>query len=334
MKKIILTILILLFAALAVLGCKNEQDPSAGGAVQAPVTPKMIADEMSAYAVEVECGNEAGSGFIIAADEQSVTIATCYHVVDGASGKIVRFYGETDFVSSSAVTFYAYDAFFDVAFLSVAVDNSTGKYKAINKFDAPIVMGEKSFVLGNNDGRGLAFTDGVVSVAEEVTSFEKGLRLTTRLTNRISGGASGALVCGEATQPIAMAQGTNAEKGESYALPISIVKALYDRSLTVDATREIARYAIDYSKVVKTENNIKTGYSTVSVAAEGKEFTFASKEGSLYLEAAVEEASLSAGVKLDATNGKQVSTLTDFTAAVISSVSGIEFTSGSVKYGV
>jgi hypothetical protein len=333
MKKIILTILIFIFAAMSMLGCKNEQNPSAGGAVQTPITPKMIADEMSAYAVEVECGNEAGSGFIIATDEQSVTIATCYHVVDGASGKIVRFYGETDFVSSSLVTFYAYDAFFDVAFLRVAVDNSTGKYKAINKFDAPIVTGEKSFTLANNDGRGLAFTDGVVSVAEEVTSFDKGLRLTTRLTNRISGGASGALVCGETIQPIAMVQGTNDEKGESYALPISIVKALYDRSLSVGVTKEIARYAFDYSKVVKTENNIKTEYSTVSITAEEKEFTFALKNGSLYLETAVEEVSLSAGVKLDAVNGKQVSALSDFTTAVISSANGIEFTSGTVKYG-
>ena len=333
MKKIILTILIFLFAIMSVLGCKNEQNPSAGGATKTPITPKMIAEEMSSYAVEVECGNEAGSGFIIATDEQSVTIATCYHVVDGSSGKIVRFHGETDFLSPSAVTFYAYDAFFDVAFLRVAVDNSTGKYKAINKFDAPVIVGEKSFILGNNDGRGLAFTDGVVSVAEEVTSFDKGLRLTTRLTNRISGGASGALVCGETMQPIAMVQGTNDEKGESYALPVSIVKALYDRSLGVGVTKEIARYEIDYSKVVKTENNIKSGYSTVSVTVEEKEFTFALKKGSLCLERAVEEASLSAGVKLDAVNGKQVSSLSDFTTAVILSDDGIEFASGSVKYG-
>ena len=144
MKKIILTILILIFAAFPLFGCNGEQNPSAGGAVSHELLPSEIAANMQLYSVEVESGNEVGSGFIIAADSESVTIATCYHVVDGSGAKQVRFFGKSDFEPANKVSFYAYDAFFDVAFLRVELDNSANAYLGLSKFNSSIKMGEKS----------------------------------------------------------------------------------------------------------------------------------------------------------------------------------------------
>lgn len=143
MKRIITIFLILLTLAFP-LGCSSNDDGYANSQHRVEITPADIANEMSLYAVEVECGNEASSGYIIASDATSVTVATCYHAVDGASPKIVRFHGETDFVSSDKVTFYAYDDLFDIAFLKVELGENHGK-SVLGKKVATIKVGDEAF---------------------------------------------------------------------------------------------------------------------------------------------------------------------------------------------
>ncbi len=341
MKKILTILIALVFATVHLFGCDKKDDAGlAGGQVQHELTPKDIAREMQLCTVEVECGNEAGSGFIVAADEDSVVIATCYHLVDGVGAKLVRFYGETDFEASDNVSFYAYDAQFDIAFLRVSLDNSQSEYLPPQKLAATVSMGDEAFVLGNTDGLGLAFSEGVVSLVEETVTIGSEKRPVVRITTPVNGGSSGAPVFNGNNELFGMVQGRRVMSNESelqgvsYALSASIVKALYSRSLDVGVTRKIDRPTVSYSKTIATNDNVKTSYETVTIEAKDNVVTFAKKNDGLYLESFTGDLAVNVGVKLDTANGSKASTITDFTAAVLCASEEIVFTSGTVTYSV
>lgn len=160
----------------------------------------------------------------------------------------------------------------------------------------------RRFVLGNSLGDGLSFNQGVVSVREEVVSFGGGNRPVLRISNALNGGDSGAPVFNKSKDFLGLVQGrktlndTSVVYGVGYALPGSIVNALYKKSLTVDATKKIKYPSVSYATVETTENNIKSTYPTVTISSESVSYTFARKDDGLYLDYIVGSTAVNKGV--------------------------------------
>lgn len=258
MKKILMVFICIILSVATLFGCTTDDK----------ATERTLADvaklQLKYHTVIVECGNEAGTGIIVDGDEESVTIATCYHVVDGNYPETVIFSNGKSYTGES-VNFYAYDSLFDVAFLKV--------YGADAEWDLELnepktaLVGESAYLLGNAEDKGLALFDGVVSVSEElITTGVNGKKPVIRVTTPINLGSSGAPVFDKSGKLYGMAQSRSTEIngnqvfGFNYVLPTDLLIALYESSKNAGTDKQIS-----YASVVLNQNSVIVNGTEIAI---------------------------------------------------------------------
>ena len=241
MKRIFLTILSIITVFAFVFGCKPEQNPPT------PLSGAEVFKLAEERVVEVKCGNEVGTGFIVSAKDGYATAVTCYHVVDGAGEESVRPSGG-EWISE--VDFLAYDDAFDVAFLRFACDKEIELPSALRVREE----GTPVYAVGNAMGEGSCITDGIVSVSEEIATVGVRALPVTRVTAALNPGMSGGMVLDEYGALVGMAVGRKTVHNDGfvdsvgYVLPAVIINALYGRLDGVGSDRAIVHSSITYGK--------------------------------------------------------------------------------------
>lgn len=257
-----MVILIIITAFVGVLGCKPQpQSPT-------PLTAGEVFTAASERIVEIKCGNEVGSGFIISAADGYATAVTCYHLVDGEAEESVRAYGG-EWIDE--VEFVAYDNRFDTAFLRFACDKTLTVLDA----NARAKTGETVYAVGNALGEGVCIVDGIVSVSEEVATIEARKFPVVRVTAPFNPGMSGGIVLNEFGGTLGMAVGRREQfngsmvNGVSYALPYSVIYALYSKASSVGTDKKIRYADIEFTSDGATLNGVSLTVANGAVCAEG-----------------------------------------------------------------
>lgn len=281
------------------------------------VTLAEIVEANERLAVEVATVSETGTGTIIAADDETVTIATCYHLTGyDAAHTEFRFCGETAFTGSAdAVELVGYSAQFDIAIFKV----KKGRFDAgkIAGFAEGLQKkGTGTVALGNAYGLGIAAFEGVVSLPETVESEENFYKPMIRVTVAGNPGNSGAPILTADGKLLGMVLGKRTGgEAMTYVLPISIINALYENALGGTENGNINYTAIKFESGETTENDVTakntvvtlgTGETAVRIGYAGGEFIKKIADGQ------------SADEKVKQINGVKVpSNLIDFTAEAV-----------------
>ena len=323
-----------LVAAVALCGCGGNSggnvtptpDPSNGGGKTKTLADIVAASER--LAVEVATVDQVGTGTVIAADEEYVTIATCYHLTgyDAAHAEF-RFYGETAFIGGEAVELVGYSQQFDLAIFKVKKSGYGGVKPALS--EGLPKKGEEVVALGNAYGLGVSAFDGVVSLPETVESEENYLKPMTRVTAASNPGNSGAPIMTSDGKLMGIILGKySGGEGMTYVLPIAIVNALYENALGGTDNGRIAYTALKFTAGEVTENDVTektitvtigSGDGTAEIRYAGGEFTKITADGS---------------VKIEKVSGKDCpKNLIDFTAELVRK-SAVELTAGGGTYEI
>lgn len=281
-------------AVFALCGCGGSNVTPApspnnnGGSKTATLAEIVEANEW--LAVEVATVSETGTGTIIAADGETVTIATCYHLTGyDAAHTEFRFYGETAFTGGTdAVELVGYSAQFDLAIFKVKkgrfdAGKIAGFAEGLQKKGTGVVA------LGNAYGLGISAFEGVVSLPETVESEENFYKPMIRVTAAGNPGNSGAPTLTADGKLLGMVLGKRADgEAMTYVLPIAIIDALYENALGGTENGNITYTAIKFESGETTENNVTvkntvvtlgTGETAVGIGYAGGEFTKKSADG-------------------------------------------------------
>lgn len=186
----------------------------------------------------------AGSGIIIAEDDDELMIATNNHVVADTKDLVITF---SDNTTAPAVV-KGRDAQKDVAVVSVKkADLEKGTYENIEVAEVGdsdnLVVGQWVVAIGNALGEGLSVTVGVVSALDREMEADgqksSGLIQTDAAINP---GNSGGALLNEAGQVIGIneAKYASAEvEGMGFAIPISSVKEILNDFSNLEAREEV-----------------------------------------------------------------------------------------------
>ena len=186
----------------------------------------------------------AGSGIIIAEDDDELMIATNNHVVADTKDLVVTFSDNT----SAPAVIKGRDAQKDVAVLSVKkAELEKGTYEYIEVAEVGdsdnLVVGQGVVAIGNALGEGLSVTVGVVSALDREMEADgqksSGLIQTDAAINP---GNSGGALLNEAGQVIGINEAKYAStqvEGMGFAIPISSVKEILNDFSNLEAREEV-----------------------------------------------------------------------------------------------
>jgi len=151
-------------------------------ACSSEMTGEQIYSKLSLSTVEILGeGNgfsSTGSGFFI---DDSGTVITNYHVIDGCtSAAILTYAGDTYEVES----LLGFDEDLDIAILSTSCKNST----SIEIAEKAVTTGETVYALGSSQELTGTFSEGIVSSAERKVNGSMYIQTTAPVSNGNSGG--------------------------------------------------------------------------------------------------------------------------------------------------
>lgn len=161
-----------------------------------------------------------GSGFFVLPN----TIATNYHVIEGAAGGTVNLVGMPTKYTIDGVL--ANDKDNDLALLKVSASSDIKPLPLINDSET-VEIGEAVFVLGNPKGLEGTLSIGIIS---NLHPLERNKRL--QMTAPISPGSSGGPVLNRKGEVIGIAVGSNQALGAqnlNFAIPSNYLKELLDQ---------------------------------------------------------------------------------------------------------
>lgn len=250
----------------------------------------------------------AGSGIIIAEDENNLYIVTNNHVVAGSSSLTVSFVDD----EAVTATIKGTDSGSDLAVIYVvksSVPASTLnaiKLATLGDSDA-LKVGESAIAIGNALGYGQSVTTGVISALNrEITTTDatSGFAVTNELVQTDAainpGNSGGALLNmnGEVIGINSMKYSDTTVEGMGYAIPINTAEPIIQELITrekVDASKSayLGISGVDVTKELSRTYNMPEGIFVAQVA-----------EGS-----AAEKAGLARGDIITAFDGKRVSSM-------------------------
>lgn len=136
------------------------------------ILPREEKDSVSAAlsqrsrAVEIQCGDKVGTGFVYESDEGVATVVTCLHVVKkDIAGARFRFYGKSEFVFAAETL--GFDENADLAVFRVPHDVVVAKTGVKS-----VSVGDNATLFGNSAGEGITAFFGKVSSESTVIKCE------------------------------------------------------------------------------------------------------------------------------------------------------------------
>ncbi|MDO4938864.1 MAG: trypsin-like peptidase domain-containing protein [Lachnospiraceae bacterium] len=187
----------------------------------------------------------AGSGIIIAEDEDELMIATNNHVVEDTKDLVITFSNDT----TAPAVVKGRDVDKDVAVIAVKKsDLEEGTYDyiqvaAIGDSDN-LEIGEWVVAIGNALGEGLSVTVGVVSALDRTMEGEEpGSNHLIQTDAAINPGNSGGALINAAGEVIGINEAKYAStqvEGMGFAIPISSVKEILDNFSNLEARSEVS----------------------------------------------------------------------------------------------
>lgn len=187
----------------------------------------------------------AGSGIIIAEDEDELMIATNNHVVQDTKDLVITFSDDT----TAPAVVKGRDAEKDVAVISVKKsDLEEGTYDNIRVAKVgdseDLEVGEWVVAIGNALGEGLSVTVGVVSALDKSMEAEGQVSNNLIQTDAaINPGNSGGALLNEAGEVIGINEAKYASaqiEGMGFAIPISSVKDILNDFSNLEAREEVS----------------------------------------------------------------------------------------------
>ena len=190
----------------------------------------------------------AGSGIIVAQDDDYIYIATNNHVVEGAKTLTITFNDEEAVEGEIKGT----DSSCDLAVVSVKVSDipkdtlSAIKVATLGDSDSTVV-GEAAIVIGNAMGYGTSVTTGIVSAKDREVSIQddSGNVVTNSLLQTDAavnpGNSGGALlnVKGEVIGIVSAKLSETQVEGMGYAIPISYAWSIIQQMVDNDVVSEL-----------------------------------------------------------------------------------------------
>ncbi len=227
------------------------------GVVQQNVAAVVTARKSSI--VEVRCGSLTSSGIAMKRDGKKAIVLTNAHaiaqyVANTSTAPHVRFYGYDDYFAD--VDVLGYDSHYDIAVLSVAVDDGLAVFDIdgsdVLSPDVEFIEGDYVVSIGNAMSMGVSAYDGIISRKSELLECDElfgvsgkktvpVFRTTAVINAGMSGGGvfdmNGRLI-GLGTYRMSNTAGVDTEGGAStdventgFATPMSIVYPVYKRIL-------------------------------------------------------------------------------------------------------
>lgn len=268
MKHLGRALALLLCCLILLCACGKEttkpQEPTGAGAMSAA-----LCSVVSLTTETEEAGEEiAGSGVILQTEETGgAYIATNLHVVDTPeAGAVIsaRLYGAEKNDAYPAQLLSRFPEY-DVAVLyceNLQKENETVRAATIREEAAR--FGEQVFAIGNALGKGLAVTQGLVSVDSEYVSVPVSYQLSSvtlrqiRTDAEINQGCSGGGLFDQNGNLIGMINARNKKEGAEaigYAIPANIIRALTKK--TVEARRGGRTVALFDFGAVLEDNSVR-----------------------------------------------------------------------------
>ncbi len=245
----------------------------------------------------------AGSGFIIAKQNNKLYIATNNHVVEGASSLKVGFADNT----SADAELVGTDKDSDLAVISVKADSiskeTASKIKiAVLGSSDDLKVGQTVIAIGNALGYGQSVTTGVISAKDREVTFTDGSMILLQTDAAINPGNSGGVLINTKGEVIginnAKLEDTSVE-GMGYAIPMSSAK-----SLLTDIMNAKTIKSGDQAYLGITGRNITADYSSALGIPTG---IYVSEVGE---KSPAEAAGIQAGDVITGFDGSKVSTMT------------------------
>ena len=244
----------------------------------------------------------AGSGFIIADNDDQIFIATNNHVVNGSSELKVGFADE-NIVSAEVV---GQDSTSDLAVISVKKKDLKEETKekikiAVLGDSDKLQVGQPVFAIGNALGYGQSVTTGVLSAKDREISFTDGTMNLLQTDAAINPGNSGGVLINAKGEVIGINNAKlsdTAIEGMGYAIPINAANAILNDLMNAkDITKENAGFLGIYGR------NIDKTYSEALGLPEGIYVSQVIKDSP------AEKADIMAGDIITAMDGNKLSTM-------------------------
>ncbi|MDE7406289.1 MAG: trypsin-like peptidase domain-containing protein [Clostridiales bacterium] len=270
------------------------------GVVQQNISAVVTARKRSI--VEVRCGSLTSSGIAMKRDGKKAIVLTNAHAIaqyvsNTMTTPRVRFYGYDDYFADVGVL--GYDGHYDIAVLSVAVDDELAVYDIdgsdVLSPDVEFIDGDYVVSIGNAMSMGIAAYDGIISRKSELLECDEILgvsgkktvpvfRTTAVINAGMSGGGvfdmQGRLV-GLGTYRMSNTAGVDTEGGTAtdventgFATPISIVYPVYKRILS-STGGEVGLFTVNVAKTTSAVGRMEM--PMLDIACEYKGFNLTVK---------------------------------------------------------
>ena len=218
----------------------------------------------------------AGSGVIVAEDDDEIFILTNYHVIEGASELSVKFIDEKSY--DATVKGSASDR--DIAIVSVKktdLDSDTLKQikiAVLGDSDA-LKVGNGIIAIGNALGYGQSVTTGVVSALNREVSTDEYVQDMIQIDAAINGGNSGGALLNSDGEVIGInsvkysssGSSTSASiEGMGFAIPISDVKDLIEDLINGKSTETSLNLGIEGYMTNNVMYNLPEGFYVSSIS--------------------------------------------------------------------
>ena len=242
-------------------------------------------------AVEIQCGQNTGTGFIYECDGNIATVVTCLHVVKkNFTDARFLFYGRSEFVFSDSTL--GFDENADLAVFKVKCDLKTDKPDIKDP-----VTGDEITLFGNSAGSGIAAFFGKVSVDDTVIkcededgSFLNGKFMPAAgITADVNAGSSGSPVFDSSGSLVGMGFYQNfgtIERpiiGQSYMIPARLISALIKTYEDGSKTTEKLDYALYSGYRGEGENLFRVTEVTFKNVDGRSEKVFREINGAIYM---------------------------------------------------
>lgn len=244
----------------------------------------------------------AGSGFLIAEDDNRLLIATNNHVVADSTSLTVGFVDNT----TAKATVVGKDSNADLAVISVnkkdISDDTAKKIKIATLGDSEkLKVGQSVIVIGNAMGYGQSVTMGVLSAKDREVSFTDGTMTLLQTDAAINPGNSGGVMINLDGEVVGVSNAKLVDtsvESVCYAIPISTAKSVLTDLMNAG---EISKDDASFLGIVG--KNIDSSYSQALNMPQG---IYVSK---VIAGSPAEKAGISAGDIITAMDGNNLSTM-------------------------